>query len=108
MVTYSFIILGISEELVRLLIEGKRFKEALVVLEPLKVILKDSAEFWDHLGQCYWADGNVEAGKTYMLKALELNPKIKEGLRLYKSLPRYRKRSERKWAIRLLFKKIKT
>lgn len=153
-----------KQELARLLMEGKRYKEALQIWEPLQGVLEESAEYWDDLGHCYLQIGNEEKGEACTQRALKLNPRVKygapylrlassymkrnpdqaiaylhafqeihsssceaydklasiykgmgraddakraaeEGLRLYKSLPRYRRRSERKWAIRLLLKK---
>lgn len=153
-----------KQELARHLIDAKRFKEARQVLEPLREVLADSAEYWDDLGHCYMQTGDAEKGEASVLQGLKLNPRVKygapylrlaassmksdseralsylqafqdihsssceaydrlasiykgmgktedakraaeEGLRMYKSLPRYRKRSERKWAVRLLLKK---
>ncbi|WP_168122072.1 hypothetical protein [Paenibacillus sp. HB172176] len=153
-----------KQELARLLIERKKFKEALKLLEPLQEVLEDSAEFWDDLGHCCWKLGDRDRGNRFMLRALELNPRVKygepylrlavmhaqkdkelaltylsafqelqsssceayyrladiyksmqreqeakaaaeEGLRMYRSLPRYRKRAERGWALRLLLRK---
>lgn len=153
-----------KQELARLLIEKKKFREALQLLEPLRRTLEDSAEYWDDLGHCCWATGRVDEGEACMLKALELNPRVKygapylrlatlhaernaeksisylrefqqiqsssceayyrlaaiyrqlgrvqeakdaaeEGLNMYRTLPRYKKRSERGWAVRLLLKK---
>lgn len=153
-----------KHELARLLIERKKYNEALRWLEPLKSMLEDSAEFWDDLGTCYLNRGDEENGVTSTLHALELNPRVKygapylrlaalysngrtelaipyiesfqsinassceaydqlatiykklgdtaeakraidEGLRIYRMLPRYKKKEERKWALRLFFKK---
>ncbi|MBH5318507.1 tetratricopeptide repeat protein [Paenibacillus sp. GSMTC-2017] len=153
-----------KQELARQLIAGKRYKEALQILEPLKRVLVESAEYWDDLGTCYLQTNSVDEGETCILEALKLNERVKfgapylrlatihvkdnsdkalyylnafqeihssscegydrlatiykglgriddakqaaeEGLRVYKSLPKYRKRVERKWAVRLLFKK---
>jgi tetratricopeptide (TPR) repeat protein len=153
-----------KQELARLLIERKKFKEALQLLEPLQRTLEDSAEYWDALGHSQTETGNIEQGIASMNKALELNPRVKygapylrladiyantdaekaldclrqfqqiqsssceayyrmlqlysklgrqndakeaakEGLMMYRTLPRYKKRSERGYAVRLLFKK---
>lgn len=153
-----------KQELARLLMEGKRYKEALQIWEPLQGVLEDSAEYWDDLGHCYLQTGETEKGEASTLHGLKLNPRVKygapylrladsnrkrnpeqalaylqsfqdihsssceaydrlssiykgmgreedakraaeDGLRLYKSLPKYRRRSERRWAIRLFFKK---
>ncbi|WP_424768358.1 tetratricopeptide repeat protein [Paenibacillus sp. sgz302251] len=149
----------------RLLIERKKYSEALKWLEPLEHTLEDSAEYWDDLGLSYFYSGNSDRGVACMHRSLELNPRVKygapylrlathyskartdqalsyirafqeihsssceaydrlaaiynlmgqkneaarvveDGLRIYRTLPRFKKRQERKWAVRLLFKKI--
>jgi tetratricopeptide (TPR) repeat protein len=154
-----------KHELARLLIERKKYGEALRWLEPLQHTLEDSAEFWDDLGMSYLYTGDEERGVASILRGLDLNPRVKygapylrlashyssgqtekaltyiqafqtinsssceafdqlttiykqlgnreeakrtteEGLRIYRMLPRYKKRQERKWAVRLLWKKI--
>lgn len=154
-----------KHELARLLIERKKYSEALHWLVPLQPVLEDSAEYWDDLGICYLNGGDEGKGVASTLRALELNPRVKygapylrlaahfangrtdqalaylqafqeinsssceaydqqasiykqlgnaqearrsteEGLRIYSMLPRYKKRQERKWAVRLLFKKL--
>ncbi|OBZ13289.1 MULTISPECIES: lipopolysaccharide assembly protein LapB [Bacillales] len=153
-----------KHELARLLIERKKYGEALRWLEPLQHTLEDSAEFWDDLGMSYLYTGDEERGVACMLRGLDLNPRVKygapylrlashyssgqtekaltyiqafqainsssceaydqltsiykqlgnaeeakrtteEGLRIYRMLPRYKKRQERKWAVRLWWKK---
>ncbi|GGG51813.1 tetratricopeptide repeat protein [Paenibacillus radicis (ex Gao et al. 2016)] len=152
-------------EAARILIEKKKYREALGLLEPMERMLEDSAEYWDDLGLCCLELGQHERGETAIHKALEINPRVKygapylrlatyysrtntekalsyiasfqniqsssceaferlatiyklmdrkqdaaeaieEGLRVYRALPRYKKRTERKWAIRLLIKRI--
>lgn len=154
-----------KHELARLLLERKKYSEALRWLEPMQHTLEDSAEFWDDLGISYLYTGDEERGAACMLRGLELNPRVKygapylrlashyskdqidkaltyikdfqainsssceaydqlttiykklgnaqeakrtteEGLRIYRMLPRYKKRQERRWAVRLLWKKI--
>ncbi|MNZ70392.1 Tetratricopeptide repeat protein [compost metagenome] len=153
-----------KQELGRLLIDRKKYSEALKWLEPLQSVLEDSAEYWDDLGLCRLHTGDEERGVACISRALELNPRVKygapylrlaayysigrteqavayirafqdiqsssceaydrlaaiykqlgqkeetkmaveEGLRIYQMLPRYKKREERKWAVRLLLKK---
>ncbi|GKU80143.1 lipopolysaccharide assembly protein LapB [Paenibacillus sp. L3-i20] len=153
-----------KHDLARLLIVGKKYKEALQTLEPLKRVLVESAEYWDDLGTCYLQTDRLDEGEASILQALKINERVKfgapylrlatihmkdntvkalqylndfqeihssscegydrlasiykglgqdeeaklaakEGLRVYRSLPKYRKRLERKWAVRLLFKK---
>lgn len=154
-----------KHELARLLIERKKYSEALHWLEPLQHSLEDSAEFWDDLGTSCLYCGDEERGVASTLRGLSLNPRVKygapylrlanhfsnerteqalafiqkfqtinsssceaydqlasiykqlgnalearrsteEGLRIYRMLPRYKKRQERKWAVRLFWKKI--
>lgn len=153
-------------EIARILIEKKKYREALGMLEPLERMLDESAEYWDDLGLCLMQTGQPEAGEAAMSKALLLNPRVKygapylrlaahyskldaeralsyieafqeihsssceaycrlaaiyeqmdrkedareaavEGLRIYRSLPRYKKRAERSWALRLLIRKTR-
>jgi tetratricopeptide (TPR) repeat protein len=155
-----------KHELARLLIERKKYNEALRWLEPLQHTLEDSAEFWDDLGIGYLHTGDQDRFIASTLHGLKLNPRVKygapylrlaanysngreeqalacirdfqsinsssceaydqlaaiykklgnaqetrnaieEGLRIYRMLPRYKKRQERKWAVRLYFKKLK-
>lgn len=155
-----------KHELARLLIERKKYREALNLLEPLQHTLADSAEYWDDLGHCFLHTGNEERGEACVVKALELNPRVKygapylrlaayhskgrtdqalaylksfqqiqsssceayarlasiyrqlgqpdearraieEGLGIYRTLPRYKKKAERKWAVHLQLKKLK-
>jgi len=153
-----------KHELARLLMERKKYKEALTSLVPLQPMLEESAEFWDDLGTSYINSGDETNGVASILRGLELNPRVKygapylrlaahfsnghteqaltyiqsfqsinsssceaydqlasiykklgnteeakraieEGLRIYRMLPRYKKRQERRWAVRLFFKK---
>ncbi|UNK16763.1 tetratricopeptide repeat protein [Paenibacillus sp. N3/727] len=150
-------------ELARLLIERRKYKEALELLESIHASSEDSAEYWDDLGTCHLNTGNIPQGEQYILQALEMNPRVKygrpylrlaganktsdrekaisyvqqfqaahsssseayyllgsmykdlgrneeakqafkESVEVYKSLPKYKKRQERKWAVRSLLK----
>nr|WP_238357748.1 tetratricopeptide repeat protein [Cohnella zeiphila] len=145
-------------ELVRLLIESKKYKEAMEELRTMGDRMEHSAEYWSDLGLCELALGRREEGEQAMLKALEISPRVKYGLpylrlgeafaktdaakaldylqrfrdiqsssceayyrlgsiyremgqpdrakeadrecaQIYRSLPRYMKRRERKWAL---------
>src|SRR5690606_19394484 len=68
-----------KQELARLYIERKKYREALQLLEPLQRTLDDSAEYWDDLGNCYMHTGNIEQGEACTARALELNPRVKYG-----------------------------
>ncbi|GIP27452.1 hypothetical protein J23TS9_25820 [Paenibacillus sp. J23TS9] len=153
-----------KHELARLLIDRKKDAEAMKLLESIKAQSEDSAEFWDDLGTVYLRQGNTQKGETCVLKALELNPRVKygrpylrladvyknsdrdkavdyvhrfqeiqssscegyyllgmmykdldrkdearaafqESINIYRSLPKYKKRQERKWAVLSMMKK---
>ncbi|MFC7679733.1 tetratricopeptide repeat protein [Paenibacillus sp. GCM10028914] len=150
-------------ELARLLIERRKYNEALNILESIRANSEDSAEYWDDLGTCLLNTGNITQGEQAILQALQINPRVKygrphlrlaaafktsdrekairyveqfhsihsssseafyllgsmykdlgrteeakeafkESIAVYKSLPKYKKRQERKWAVRSLIK----
>lgn len=150
-------------ELARLLIERRKYNEALNILESIQANSEDSAEYWDDLGTCLLNTGNITQGEQAILQALQINPRVKygrphlrlaaafktsdrekairyveqfhsihsssseafyllgsmykdlgrteeakeafkESIAVYKSLPKYKKRQERKWAVRSLIK----
>ncbi|SDS08210.1 Tetratricopeptide repeat-containing protein [Paenibacillaceae bacterium GAS479] len=160
---------GSRLELSRLLLERKKYGDALRALEPLKDshVMEDSAEFWDDYGTSLLHTGREVEGEAAILKALELNPRVKygqphlrlaahkartdkskalqhletfsgiqssscesyyrmgvllqelsrkdeaktafeEGLRLYRVLPRYKRRQERRWALLCFLRKSLT
>ena len=152
-------------ELARLLIERRKYNEALKLLEFIRESSADSAEYWDDRGTCFLYTGNITQGENDILKALDMNPRVKygrpylrlagafktsdrekaisyveqfhsmhsssseayyllgsmykdlgrnedakrafkESVEVYKSLPKYKKRQEREWAVRSLLKGI--
>lgn len=152
-------------ELARLLLERRKYGEALKLLESIESSLEDSAEFWDDIGNARLHTGSIPQGESDIIRALEINPRVKYGrpyLRLadafrdsdrekalhyleqfhsihsssseafyllgymyqslgrtedakksyqesmdvYRSLPKYKKRQERKWAVRSFFRKL--
>ncbi|MBE9913818.1 tetratricopeptide repeat protein [Paenibacillus donghaensis] len=154
-----------KHELARLLIERKHNAEALKLLESIETQSGDSAEFWDDLGTVYLRQENIQKGEACILKALDLNPRVKygqpylrlaevhkhkdrakavdyvhrfqeiqssscegyyllgmmykaldrkddaraafqESIDIYRSLPKYKKRQERKWAVLSMLKKL--
>ena len=154
-----------KHELARLLIERKKFQEALKLLDSIQVQFNHSAEYWDDLGTVNLRLGHVQKGEEYILKALTINPRVKygqpylrlagiyqhsdqqkaeqyvrafqdihsssseasyllgmmykemgrkqeandafrESIDIYRSLPKYKKRQERKWAVRSVFRKM--
>ncbi|MEC0369273.1 tetratricopeptide repeat protein [Paenibacillus chibensis] len=153
-----------KHELARLLIERKKDAEAQKLLESIASQSEDSAEFWDDLGTVYVRQGDIQKGEAYILKALEINPRVKygrpylrladvyknsdrdkaveyvhrfqeiqssscegyyllgmmykaldrqaeakaafqESINIYRSLPKYKKRQERKWAVLSMMRK---
>jgi tetratricopeptide (TPR) repeat protein len=151
-------------ELARLLLEKKRFEEALPLLQAAIKVMPDSAEVMYDLGYSQLKLGQAEEGESLILKALAINPRVRygepylrlseavassqpekamryleefrgihsssiegyyqmgqlytalgnqeqarqaytEALAIYRALPRYKKRTERKWAWMSRFKK---
>jgi tetratricopeptide (TPR) repeat protein len=66
-------------ELARILIEKKKYQEALPYLEQTVAIMEDSADVHYDLGLCHLKLGDLSQGESLMLKALELNPRAKYG-----------------------------
>lgn len=154
-----------KRELARLLLEKKKFREAADLLLAVKDQSESSAEFWNDLGTAVIGLGQIEEGEAYILKALQLNERVKygepyltlalayrdkdmekalryagqfgtiqsssseacyllgslyqalgrkeeakasldESIAIYRTLPKYKKRHERKWAFRSFFKRM--
>lgn len=66
-------------ELARIYMERKKFQEALPYLEPTLTIMEDSADVHYEIGLCYLKLGELDKGIRFMVKALELNPRVKYG-----------------------------
>ncbi|WP_163876987.1 tetratricopeptide repeat protein [Paenibacillus favisporus] len=153
-----------KHELARLLIERKKYADALRLLESIETQSEDSAEYWDDLGTIKLKLGRIQEGEQHILRALELNPRVKygrpylrladiykstdqakavsyvqefqqiqssscegyyllgmmykslgriqdakaafqESIDLYRALPKYKKRQERKWAVLSMLRK---
>ncbi|MBB3125803.1 tetratricopeptide (TPR) repeat protein [Paenibacillus rhizosphaerae] len=153
-----------KHELARLLIERKKYAEALRLLESIETQSEESAEYWDDLGTIKLKLGRIQEGEQHILRALELNPRVKygrpylrladiykntdhakavsyvqefqqiqssscegyyllgmmykslgrsqdakaafqESIDLYRALPKYKKRQERKWAVLSMLRK---
>ncbi|AOZ94165.1 tetratricopeptide repeat protein [Paenibacillus crassostreae] len=154
-----------KHELARLLIERKKYQEALEILNSIQRQFEHSAEYWDDLGTANLYLGHTQVGEDNIHKALSINPRVKYGqpyLRLaslyqrsdphkvekyiqlfqeihsssceasyllgimykemglkqeaqkaftesvdiYRTLPKYKKRQERKWAVRSMLRKM--
>lgn len=65
--------------LARILLEKKKYQEAVTLLEQTVNIMEDSADVHYELGLCYIKLGNLAKGESFMLRALELNPRVKYG-----------------------------
>lgn len=154
-----------KRELARLLLEKKAYREAADLLNEVEAQSESSAEFWNDLGTAVIGLGRIDEGESYILKALELNERVKygqpyltlamafrdkdmekalryaakfgqiqsssseacyllgslyqalgrkedarasldESIAIYKTLPKYKKRHERKWAFRSFFRRL--
>jgi tetratricopeptide (TPR) repeat protein len=62
-----------------LLIEKKKFAEALQYLEEVNRILDDSAEASFATGLCYLKLGDLEQGEKWVLQSLDINPRVRYG-----------------------------
>jgi tetratricopeptide (TPR) repeat protein len=150
-----------------LLIEKKKYREALHYLDEVRLRLDDSAEAFYASGLCCLKLGDLEQGEKWVLQSLSFNPRVrygepylrlgealaltnpekalrylqqfrelhsssceayyrlgqlyqrlerkaeaqqayKETLDIYRGLPKYKRRTERRWAILAWWKKIQT
>ncbi|MBP1989321.1 tetratricopeptide repeat protein [Paenibacillus eucommiae] len=66
-------------ELARVLIERKKYSEATGLLEQVMITMENSADVHYELGLCHLRQGDIAEGERLMLKALELNPKVRYG-----------------------------
>ncbi|MUG66242.1 tetratricopeptide repeat protein [Paenibacillus campinasensis] len=152
-------------ELARLLLERKKYGEALQLLESIKDSSEESAEYWDDLGTARLFTGDIPNGEQDILRGLSLNSRVKygrpylrlaeayrtrdkdkalhyleqfhdihsssseayyllgsmyrtlgreddakksfkESLQIYRALPKYKRRQERRWALKSYFRSI--
>lgn len=76
-------------EAARLLMEKNKYGEALVYLEQVLPVMDDSAEVLVETGLCKLKTGQAEEGEAFILRGLELNPRVHYGdpyLRLAEAL----------------------
>lgn len=66
-------------ELARNLLQRNKFQEALPYLEQALPIMEDSADVHYEIGLCYLKLGDLQKGESFMLQAVELNPRVKYG-----------------------------
>ncbi|MCA1294280.1 tetratricopeptide repeat protein [Paenibacillus sp. alder61] len=154
-----------KRELARLLLERKKYKEALALLEEVRDYSESSAEYWDDLGRATIGLGRLDEGEAMILQAIRLNERVRygqpyltlalafkeanpekalayvgkygeiqsssseacyllgslyrslgrkeeanqafqESIAVYRSLPKFKKRHERKWAVRSYFSSL--
>ncbi|AWB44238.1 hypothetical protein DCC85_08425 [Paenibacillus sp. CAA11] len=75
---------SVRRELARLLLERKKYTEAHELLNEALPHSEQSAEFWVDYGEAELGLGNLEKGEAYMLKALEINERVRYGQPLLK------------------------
>lgn len=66
-------------DLARILIERKKYQEALPYLEQTLPIMQESADVHYEIGLCLLKLGRIAEGEAFMLKAIDLNPRVKYG-----------------------------
>jgi tetratricopeptide (TPR) repeat protein len=71
--------ISVKLELARICIERKKYEEALQYLQETMTVMEDSADVHYELGLCYLRLGDPAKGESLMLKAMELNPRVKYG-----------------------------
>lgn len=78
-----------KQEAARILMEKRRYKEALPLLQDAASKMDESAEVICDLGICECKTGSIRDGERHLLRALELNPRVRYGepyLRLAEAL----------------------
>ncbi|ANS77094.1 hypothetical protein AWM70_04610 [Paenibacillus yonginensis] len=68
-----------KRELARLLIEQKRYREAMRLLDESLAYSEESAEFWADYGLASLGVGQLEEGEQRILKAFGLNERVQYG-----------------------------
>ncbi len=66
-------------ELARLQLDRKSYARARETLESIGDVMEHSAEYWDDLGTALLFTGDKERGEQAMLRALDINPRVKYG-----------------------------
>lgn len=66
-------------EAARLLMEKKRYREALSYLEEVRSVMDDSAEVLVETGECKLKLGDGAEGESLILQGLEINPRVQYG-----------------------------
>jgi tetratricopeptide (TPR) repeat protein len=66
-------------QVARLLIEKRRYSDAMVLLDELLPVMNDSAEVWFEAGRCRLKLDDLVIGESHILHALHLNPRVRYG-----------------------------
>ena len=66
-------------ELAQVYMARNHFQQALGLLENLPASMKESADVLYDTGACYLSLGDIQVGKTMVLRALSLNPDLRYG-----------------------------
>lgn len=66
-------------EMARLLLERRKYREALPHLEQCLQAIPDSAQIRVEIGLCHLKSGNLEKGEKWILEALEREPRVQYG-----------------------------
>jgi tetratricopeptide (TPR) repeat protein len=66
-------------ETARLLIERKHYNEAREILLGIAAVMDNSSEFFFDLGLCHLKLEDYKEGERLMLRALEINPRVRYG-----------------------------
>jgi tetratricopeptide (TPR) repeat protein len=70
---------SLKVEAARILVEKRRYADAIILLDELIQVVDDSAEIWFEAGQCRLKLGDLNIGESHILKALMLNPRVRYG-----------------------------
>ncbi|MEX1031662.1 MAG: tetratricopeptide repeat protein [Paenibacillaceae bacterium] len=63
----------------RILLEKRRYSDAMVLLDELIPVMNDSAEVWFEAGRCRLKLDDLSLGESHILQALQLNPRVRYG-----------------------------
>jgi tetratricopeptide (TPR) repeat protein len=63
----------------RILLEKRRYSDAMVLLDELIPVMNDSAEVWFEAGRCRLKLDELSLGESHILHALQLNPRVRYG-----------------------------
>ncbi len=70
---------SLKMEAARILMEKQRYAEAMILLDELIHVMSDSAEIWFEAGRCRLKLGDLSVGEEHILRALQLNPRVRYG-----------------------------